>query len=451
MNKREKQLNIVFNSETINSVVIPDSKPEEIEIHLFEPITGGAQGSLPNPWLLELPDPITKICWGNAALVSPQMAKNSKIENCQIIEISNGEAKIKLPVYILKGQAENTVSIALGFGKSSGRLGSVGVNAFSLVKLINGRRHFSFIGKIKPTEEYDEIALGQLYSSNEGRDLIREINLDTYIKRSNLFIDESHHPHVPSFYKKPEFPGYHWGMAVDLNKCTGCSTCVIACQAENNIPVVGKNEVIRKHEMHWMRIDRYFEGDDKNPSIQMQPVMCQHCDYAPCENVCPVAATNHSSEGINQMAYNRCIGTRYCENNCPYKVRRFNWYDYTKADPIRNNEFDVAGLTNDLSRMVLNPDVTVRSKGVIEKCSFCFQRIVEAKNSAKLKQHPLYDGEVRPACAQSCPSDAIVFGDMNDRDSKISELIKDKRSYVLLKELNTLPSVFYLAKIKNII
>jgi molybdopterin-containing oxidoreductase family iron-sulfur binding subunit len=238
-------------------------------------------------------------------------------------------------------------------------------------------------------------------------------------------------------------------MAIDLNKCVGCSACVVACSAENNVPVVGKEEVLRAHEMHWIRIDRYYEGNPDNPTTYRQPVMCQHCDNAPCENVCPVAATNHSDEGINQMAYNRCIGTRYCNNNCPYKVRRFNWFDYTAADSLKGNPYDPAGMTLDLKRMVLNPDVVVRSKGVIEKCSFCIQRIQEKKLTAKLENRQLMDGEVIPACQQSCPADAIVFGDTNNSDSKITKYFRDPRNYYLLEELHVLPSVGYLTKITN--
>ena len=238
-------------------------------------------------------------------------------------------------------------------------------------------------------------------------------------------------------------------MAIDLNSCVGCSACVIACSAENNVPVVGKREVSRVHEMHWIRIDRYYSGDPENPEVMRQPVMCQHCDNAPCENVCPVAATNHSNEGLNQMVYNRCIGTRYCNNNCPYKVRRFNFWDYTMADAIPFNTKDAGGLTLDLKRMVLNPDVTVRAKGVIEKCSFCVQRIQEKKLDAKLENRPLKDGDIKTACAQACPADAIVFGDLSDPGSKVSKLFKDKRNYHLLEELHTLPSVGYLTKVRN--
>jgi Fe-S-cluster-containing dehydrogenase component len=249
-----------------------------------------------------------------------------------------------------------------------------------------------------------------------------------------------------------QYSGIKWGMSIDLNTCFGCGACTIACQAENNVSVVGKEQVIKAHEMHWLRIDRYFSGDENNPEVVFQPMLCQHCDNAPCENVCPVAATNHSSEGINQMAYNRCIGTRYCANNCPYKVRRFNWRDWNGADSFENNLYDVAGMNDSLTRMVLNPDVVVRSRGVMEKCSFCVQRLQDAKLTAKKAGRPLKDGEAKTACQVACAADAIVFGNINDKESRISQLRdaeQKDRLYYVLEETHTLPSVNYLAKIRN--
>jgi molybdopterin-containing oxidoreductase family iron-sulfur binding subunit len=295
------------------------------------------------------------------------------------------------------------------------------------------------------------MALIQGHQSMEGRPIVRESTLEKWKKNpaaGNELHEEIKHHHT-TLYEEKEYKGHKWGMAIDLGKCIGCSACVLACNTENNIPVVGKKEAARHHEMHWIRIDRYYNGDEENPEVVRQPVMCQHCDNAPCENVCPVAATNHSSEGLNQMAYNRCIGTRYCNNNCPYKVRRFNWLDYTGADAIPNNRYDPASMTLDLSRMRHNPDVTVRAKGVIEKCSFCVQRIQEKKLTAKNNGRQLEDGELQPACQQACPADAIVFGDLNDPNSKVSKMMKDPRNYHLLEELHTLPSVGYLTKIRN--
>jgi len=264
-----------------------------------------------------------------------------------------------------------------------------------------------------------------------------------------------------SIYKPIDKPGIKWGMSIDLNACNGCGACVVACSAENNISVVGKSEVLRFHDMAWLRIDRYYSGDSENPKVVFQPLMCQHCDNAPCENVCPVAATNHSSEGLNQMTYNRCIGTRYCANNCPYKVRRFNWADYTGADSFANNQGELNDtihyMNEDLTRMVLNPDVTVRSRGVIEKCSFCVQRLQEGKLKAKKESRPLKTGEnnewdLKVACQQSCPTEAIVFGNVNDKNSAVSmhRGTNNNRLFYSLEQLHVLPNVSYMAKVRNI-
>jgi molybdopterin-containing oxidoreductase family iron-sulfur binding subunit len=246
-----------------------------------------------------------------------------------------------------------------------------------------------------------------------------------------------------SLYNLPEFDNYHWAMAINLNACIGCGNCEIACQVENNVAVIGKQEVKNRRIMHWMRIDRYYSEEVDNPEVTHMPVMCQHCDNAPCENVCPVAATSHSTEGLNQMTYNRCIGTRYCVNNCPYRVRRFNWFEYTNQERFNYN------LGNEQEKMVLNPDVTVRSRGVVEKCSLCVQRIQEAKLKAKIESRGIREGEVKMACQESCPADAIVFGDLNDPNSEIAKVTKNPRTYQLLEQLHTLPSVNYVTKVRN--
>jgi molybdopterin-containing oxidoreductase family iron-sulfur binding subunit len=271
--------------------------------------------------------------------------------------------------------------------------------------------------------------------------------------------ERGHHQHLN---KTTMYPGHdnwyklgvHWGMHIDLNACTGCGACTVACMSENNVPVVGRHEVKRHHEMSWLRIDRYFYGDAENPSTVYQPMMCQHCDNAPCENVCPVAATNHSHEGLNQMTYNRCIGTRYCANNCPYKVRRFNWLDYTSADLFGGNEHRINEegtpfYMDNLTRMVLNPDVTVRTHGVIEKCSMCVQRIQEGKLTAKRESRGIRDGEIKTACQTACPTAAITFGDQNNPETSVSKKKQSPLNYIVLEEVNVQPNVMYTARINN--
>ena len=272
----------------------------------------------------------------------------------------------------------------------------------------------------------------------EGRPLVREATLEEY-RNNPEFAEEmvKHFPLVSLWDEHSYEEGYQWGMSIDLNACTGCNACTIACQSENNIPVIGKEQVKNGREMHWIRLDRYFAGDLDNPEVVHQPVACHHCEMAPCEQVCPVAATVHDDEGLNVMTYNRCIGTRYCSNNCPFKVRRFNFFNYTKDLP-------------EIVQMAQNPDVTVRERGVVEKCTLCVQRIQEKKLEAKLEDRPLRDGEVQPACVQSCPSGALVFGNMNDPDSEVSELKREERNYHLLEQLHTLPSIGYLTKVRNV-
>lgn len=446
-------VSVAFNPNEIESAVqkINAEKPANgFTVELVENIKIGTGHGPLNPWLQEVPDPVTRIAWDNYASISPSVARQMEVINGDIVQIGN----LTIPAFVQPGQAENTISIAVGYGRVKGIPQELitGVNAYPLAKVENGFRQFSASGfNITKTGGHEEMALVQGHQSMEGRPIVRESTLDKWKENpaaGNELHEEIKHHHT-TLYKKHEYKGHKWGMAIDLNKCIGCSACVLACNTENNIPVVGKKETARHHEMHWIRIDRYYNGDEENPEVVRQPVMCQHCDNAPCENVCPVAATNHSSEGLNQMAYNRCIGTRYCNNNCPYKVRRFNWMDYTGADAIPANRYDPANMTLDLSRMRHNPDVTVRAKGVIEKCSFCVQRIQEKKLTAKNEGRQLEDGELQPACQQACPADAIVFGDLNDPNSKVSKMMKDPRNYHLLEELHTLPSVGYLTKIRN--
>jgi molybdopterin-containing oxidoreductase family iron-sulfur binding subunit len=314
------------------------------------------------------------------------------------------------------------------------------------MKTENGfRKHVLLTGKTVVTGENYKLATTQMHHSMEGRAIVRETTLNEWQKHpaaGNEKHEEVQKQNV-TLYKQFEFAGHHWGMGIDLNSCTGCSACVIGCQSENNVAVVGKEQVAMTRIMHWIRIDRYYSEDPVNPSVYFQPVMCQQCDNAPCENVCPVSATNHSNEGLNQMAYNRCIGTKYCINNCPYKVRRFNWFRYATNDAFDYNQ------NSELGRMVLNPDVTVRERGVVEKCTFCVQRIQEKKLLAKLEGRKLSDADILPACAQACPSGAIIFGDLNDPESRVSKMFTNERNYHLLEEVHTLPSVGYLTKVRN--
>ncbi|RLD72203.1 MAG: molybdopterin oxidoreductase [Bacteroidetes bacterium] len=398
-----------------------------------------------NPWLQELPDPVSKVCWDNYLSVSPADAGELGLEDEMVVMID----RVDIPVLIQPGQAKGTVSLALGYGRTkAGKVGEkLGVNAFRWVEnrdgnrsYINDRIELELTGKTYP------LARTQTHHTMEGRPIVRETTLKEFQKDPSA----GNHFHLESeaqsqtLYPEAKFDGYHWGMVVDQNKCTGCNNCVVACNSENNVAVVGKEEVKKRRIMHWMRIDRYFSKDPENPRVFHQPVMCQHCDNAPCENVCPVSATMHSNEGLNQVAYVRCIGTKYCINNCPYRVRRFNWFKYYKNDKFDFNQ------NSDLSKLVLNPDVTVRERGVVEKCTLCVQRIQEKKMEAKLEGRPLEDGEIQPACVQSCPSGALVFGNMNDPESKVSKLKKEERNYHLLEQLHTLPSVGYLTKVRNV-
>jgi MoCo/4Fe-4S cofactor protein with predicted Tat translocation signal len=415
------------------------------EIVFYESVAIGIGMHANNPWLMELPDPVSKHCWENVAAVSPVDAEKMSIQTGHLINIGQG---ITLPAFIQPGQAEGTVSVALGYGHSnSGPVAdNAGSNIYPLTPFKEGNRVYCFISdKIENTQKLSELALTQIHYSMEGRPIVRETFLTKY-KENPSSGNEVHGEFETShktLYPERKYDGFHWGMVIDLNACIGCNSCVIACQAENNIPVVGKAEVRRRRIMHWIKIDRYYSESPDDPKVYFQPLTCQHCDNAPCENVCPVSATNHSSEGLNQMTYNRCIGTKYCINNCPYKVRRFNWYRYTN-----NKAFDF-NTASDLGRMVLNPDVTVRERGVVEKCSFCVQRIQEKKLQAKLENRVLADNEIKTACMQACPAGAIVFGNLNDKTSRVSALLENPRRYHLLEELHTLPSVGYLTKVWN--
>jgi MoCo/4Fe-4S cofactor protein with predicted Tat translocation signal len=388
-------------------------------------------------WLQELPDPIHKMTWANAAGISPATAKKLGVQSGDHVTVSVGGATVELPCIISFGQADDSVALTSGQGrKVVGRVGSgVGFDTYPL------RKEAGLdiaAGTIAKAAGHTKLPITQGHFSLDGRPLVREQTLEAFDKDPTWAKKLVHFPEPVNLFQGFEYHGHKWAMAIDLSLCTGCGSCVTACQAENNTTIVGPEGVLRNREMHWIRIDRYFEGSEDEPKSVVQPMLCQHCENAPCEQVCPVNATTHSPEGINEMTYNRCIGTKYCGNNCPYKVRRFNYFNYTK---------DMPGTT----ALAMNPDVTVRSRGVMEKCSFCVQRVNEAKIVAKTQdgRTRLRDGEVVAACEQSCPTGAITFGDLNDGQSRVSKAIDLPRSYKILEELNVRPRVNYLARIMN--
>jgi molybdopterin-containing oxidoreductase family iron-sulfur binding subunit len=441
-----------------------------------------------NPWLQETPDPITKATWDNYLTVSQKWASDNGVtmieENTRKASVTINGKKITVPILIQPGQAEGTFGLALGYGRTkAGRVANgVGVNAYELLDASAGFVNFDITSgvTVEVTGDSYKIARTQTHQTFMAREnVIQEATLSEYKQ------DASAGRYKPEIYKEGEFikpskislwkghqySQHHWGLAIDMNSCIGCSACSVACQVENNVAVVGKEEVLNRREMAWIRIDRYYSSDaaaddlsglekaSENPEVTFQPMMCQQCNNAPCETVCPVAATTHSSEGLNQMTYNRCIGTRYCANNCPYKVRRFNWFKYHD-----NTQFAGVNVAqnDDLGKMVLNPDVTVRVRGVMEKCSMCVQRIQAGKLEAKREKRKVKDGDINVACATACPTDALVFGDMNDPESRVSKLLKieenstsalkevnEERAYHVLEEINVSPNVWYFTKIRN--
>ncbi len=390
-----------------------------------------------NGWLQETPSPITKLTWDNPALISFATAREHNLENGDLIQLELNGRSLELPVWVVPGQADNMLVLDLGYGRThAGRVGN-GVG-FDTYRLRTSGAMFAAGGAgITKLNRTYLLASAQDHGSMEGRPLIREATLAEYREDPNFAPEMVEHPPLKSLWDEPDYSeGYQWGMAIDLTTCVGCGACSVACQSENNIPIVGKQQVSNGREMHWMRIDRYFAGNLDEPEVAHQPVTCQHCENAPCEQVCPVAATMHDREGLNLMVYNRCIGTRYCSNNCPYKVRRFNFFNYTKDMP-------------EIIQMAMNPDVTVRFRGVMEKCTFCIQRISEAKINAKLSDRRVQDGEVTTACQQACPAGAITFGDLNDPNSKVRKVKEQNRNYAMLSELNVQPRLTYLARIRN--
>ncbi|ELR70829.1 Molybdopterin oxidoreductase, iron-sulfur binding subunit [Fulvivirga imtechensis AK7] len=476
------------------SAAINNIKGSGLELVIYQKVAIGDGSQANNPWLQEMPDPVTKATWDNYLSVSPKWASENDVKSfegkCNMARITvNGVSK-DVPVLIQPGQAEGTVGLALGYGRVNGGLvaNGRGVDAYPFMQVQNGVVAYQVLSgvQVEVLSEVYQIAQTQTHQTYMGRDTVVQESVlskyqdDPFAGRHDPKIatwmseEGSVHPGALSLWKGHKYNNHHWGMAIDLNSCTGCSACTIACQAENNVPVVGRDEVINRRDMHWLRIDRYYSSDadpeDKrgleiaaaNPEVTFQPMLCQHCNNAPCETVCPVAATTHSTEGLNQMTYNRCIGTRYCANNCPYKVRRFNWFKYHD-----NGNFEDINtpMNNDLGKMVLNPDVTVRSRGVMEKCSFCVQRIQYGKLEAKKEGRRPKDGDITTACASACPTDAIVFGDMNDTESRIYKMLNindtdgpdyitekeilEPRAYHVIGEIGTKPNVTYLTKIRN--
>jgi len=481
--------NVSAAAATIAGVAKPTSG---FELVIYENGTVGNGSQANNPLLQELPDPITKAVWDHYVTVSPKDAKGIKFDESltKFANITANGKTIKVAVLVQPGQAQGTIGVPLGYGRiKAGKVAdNIGENVYPMVAMVNGSLSYNVADvKFEITGDDYQIAQTQTHQTYMGREsVVQEALLSDY-KHTDW--DRKFHPTVStwtdpehkvapgevSLWKGHEYKNHHWAMSIDLNTCTGCAACVVACNVENNVSLVGRQEVINRREMHWLRIDRYYSSDAPkedwaaieeaadNPEVVFQPMLCQHCNNAPCETVCPVAATTHSTEGLNQMAYNRCIGTRYCANNCPYKVRRFNWFKYHD-----NSQFEDVNpaMNTDLGKMVLNPDVTVRSRGVMEKCSFCVQRIQQGKLTAKKERRAVVDGEVTTACASACSTGAIVFGDINNPESKISKLLKinpldpkhphrvDKiagnpRAYQMLEEIGVKPNIWYLTKVRN--
>lgn len=507
----------ISSSEAISKIKKFYKESSDLELIVFESSTMGSGTFANNPWILETPDPLSKVTWDNYVAVSIADAKAKGLKQGDLVTVvlkNKGEAV--LPVLVQPGQAIGTVSIALGYGRTKAgkvaeklrlyknpagaKVKAVGVDVYPFVNVKHSTLSYSASGVLLiPTGKTYPLAQTQTHHTIMGRDteggetIIQEAKLADFNneslpkeKRTGVITkligtsEGAVTPEKVDLWAAPvrdekgdlaetiihEYKDHHWGMVIDLNSCTGCSACIVSCNSENNVPVVGKDEVLRRREMHWLRIDRYYSSDaelsdgydameqpGENPKVVFQPMMCQHCDHAPCETVCPVAATTHSSEGLNQMTYNRCIGTRYCANNCPYKVRRFNWFNYSDTlDEDREAGVVNVSMNDDLGKMVLNPDVVVRARGTMEKCSMCVQRIQAGKLKSKMEGRRTSDDDINTACASVCPADAIVFGDMNNPESKISKVLAEEnadRAYDVLSELNVKPNVSYLSKIRN--
>lgn len=449
-----------FKSAALKSLNAPVEPPSGYRLSLIESVGLGDGTGANISFRHELPDPVTKITWDNVLLLSPADAKAMRVKTQDLLKVSAGSVQLEIPAFVQPGMRRGSLALAIGFGQLQlGKVGAgVGQNAYALQPYNGGQVASSGIAvTLEKIGKYDMLASTQRhYEFAVIRGLARQVDLNTFEKavrekKHELLHEHEEKPHggkAKGLYEKHNYEeGYRWNLNIDLSKCTGCSACVMACYSENNIPAVGKSEVNRGREMSWLRIDRYYiyeneaaekaDPDMVDPDVFFQPVMCQHCENAPCENVCPVGATGHSSEGLNYMAYNRCIGTRYCSNNCPYKVRRYNWFENWE-NKLR-----------DPQQYALNPDVTVRSRGVIEKCSFCQQRISEKRQLAKVENRAVRDGEIQTACQQSCPAGAITFGNVNSADTQVRKVNADPRTYRILAQVNVEPSVKYMVRVKN--
>ncbi len=409
----------------------PAESPGSLQV-LFRPDEANWDGRYAdNPWLLEMARSFTRLTWDNAALIAPSTAKRLALASEDVVEIQADGRKLKAPIFVLPGQAQDCVTLPLGWGRTAGGLGAgVGFDAYRLRTKSNP--WMATVSSIVKTGETYRLATTQRQDRVEGRDLIREASLDQFNSDPSSIVKKEK---AESLYPPYQYPDRAWAMTIDLNSCIGCQACTIACQAENNVPVVGKDQVLAERVMHWLRIDRYYSGPVDTPDIAFEPMPCMQCENAPCEVVCPVHATVHDHEGLNLMVYNRCVGTRFCSNNCPYKVRRFNFFGYAHA--------------NDRPPESWNPQVTVRDRGVMEKCTYCIQRIRTTQIAADREDRPIGDGEIVTACQQSCPTQAIIFGDRNNPDSAVAKRKNTPINYVLLEELNTLPRTSYSALIRN--
>jgi molybdopterin-containing oxidoreductase family iron-sulfur binding subunit len=408
----------------------------DVSFHTDPYILDGRYGN--NAWLQELPRPVTRLTWDNAVVMSEKTAKDLGVGDEDRVEIAVGKYAVQGSVWRVPGHPDGSVALSIGFGQTKIGRAANGAGFDANPLRTASTQVFATGATVKRLGDKFRLAAVQHHFLMEGREPVKSASLEEYKKDPEFAEKESElaPKGLTIFPQEWQYKGYAWGMAIDLTSCVGCNACVVACQAENNIAVVGKEQVLNTREMHWLRVDRYYSGSPENPEAYFQPVACQHCESAPCELVCPVAATEHDAEGLNNMVYNRCIGTRYCSNNCPYKVRRFNFLLFSDWE-------------TESYKLQRNPDVTVRSRGVMEKCSYCVQRINYAKITAEKQDRRVQDGEIVPACGAACPSQAIAFGDLNDPGSKVSQWKAEKTNYSLLGELNTRPRTTYLAEVRN--